>query len=44
MALLSNGYVTKRSLQDQPLTGAGLGNYSVIYDKYIPSRLKEYIH
>ncbi len=40
--LLSNGYVTKRSLEDRPLTGAGLGNYSVIYDKYLPSRLKEY--
>jgi hypothetical protein len=42
-SLLSNAYATKRSLEDQPLTGAGLGNYSVIYDKYIPSRLKEYI-
>lgn len=41
-ALLSNAYATKRSLEDRPLTGAGLGNYSVIYDKYIPSRLKEY--
>jgi hypothetical protein len=42
-SLLSNAYATKRSLEEQPLTGGGLGNYSLIYDKYIPSRLKEYI-
>ena len=41
-ALLSNAYVTKRSLENRPFTGAGLGNYPALYEKYIPSRLKAY--
>lgn len=41
-AILSNAYVTKKSLGDQPLTGVGLGNYELAYDKYLPKEMREY--
>ncbi len=41
-ALISNFYVTRKSVEEYPITGNGLGTYELVYDRYIPARMREY--
>jgi hypothetical protein len=40
--LLSNLYVTEKSLQERPLTGHGLGTHELTYDRHLPQPLRNY--
>jgi hypothetical protein len=41
-AVVSNYYVTKKSLQNHPWTGNGLGTHELVYEKYIPYQVRSY--
>lgn len=42
-ALLSNVYVTEKSLQENFWTGNGLGTYKLTYDRFMPSEMTNYL-
>lgn len=41
-AILSNLYVTTSTVAEHPMTGTGLGTYSIAYDHYLPARMKAF--
>ena len=41
-ALLSNFYVTRRSFEENPLTGNGLGTHELAYDRFLPPHMRAY--
>jgi hypothetical protein len=41
-AILSNLYVATSSMKDHPITGTGLGTYSIAYDHYLPEEMKSF--
>ena len=41
-ALLSNYYVARRSFEENPLTGNGLGTHELVYDRFIPPHMRAY--
>ena len=42
-ALLSNFYVTRKSLEENPWTGTGLGTHELAYDKHLPAEMHNYM-
>ena len=40
--LLANYYVTRKSIENHPWTGHGLGTHEMSYDKYLPAEHREY--
>ena len=41
-AWLSNMYVAKESLKENPLTGNGLGTHESAYDRHLPHHMRDY--
>src|SRR5260221_2276682 len=42
-AFLSNWFVTKQSIRENPITGTGLGTHELNYDRYLPSDMLNYL-
>jgi len=41
-AILTNLYVVNQGLKGNPILGCGLGTYELLYDKHLPTALKNY--
>ena len=41
-AILSNLYVTRKSFEQNPFTGTGLGTHELAHEKYMPYRMRDF--